>query len=85
MRNKRDSYKRKNFLLKNLSNSLDITNIASTLECNNNRLSSINNSESNSMYEEISINNKYICDFTFTNKSHSFYINIEEEGNNNIN
>lgn len=85
MRNKRDSYKRKNFLLKNLSNSLDIINIASTLECNNNRLSSINNSESNSMHEEISINNKYNDDFTFTNRSHSSYINIEEEGNNNIN
>ena len=85
MRNKRDSYKRKNFLLKNLSNSLDIINIASTLECNNNRLSSINNSESNSMHEEISINNKYNYDFTFTNRSHSSYINREEEGNNNIN
>ena len=37
------------------------------------------------MHEEISINNKYNNDFTFTNRSHSSYINIEEEGNNNIN
>ena len=85
MRKKLDLYKKKNFLLKNLSNSLDMTNIASTLECNNNRLSSINNSEYNSIQEEISITNKCNCDFTFSNKSHSSYINIEEEGNNNIN
>ena len=62
-----------------------MTNITSTLECNkNNRLSSINNSEYNSIQEEI-ITNKCNCDFTFTNRSHSSYINIEEEGNNNIN
>ena len=68
MKKKLDLYKRKNFLL---TNSLDMTNIASTFECNNNGLSSIDNSEYNSIQEEISITNKCNCDFTFTNRSHS--------------
>ena len=82
MRKKLDLYKRKNFFINEF---FRYDKYCIYFKCNNNRLSSINNSEYNSIQEEISITNKCNCDFTFSNKSHSSYINIEEEGNNNIN